>query len=222
MKHLDEAKENKSKIKDSAKTKKPRKHTGKDSLEMVDNSASIKTIPDPIDEIYLAPASKKNSPSPAFDRFSKTVLNEVDQSKFSSNHIINSTRFWGFQPGGRLESTWKKMPNNSYILFYTGWGLYTLGVRLVGKKEDRELAKELWPDYRDTSGGTDNENKQPYQYLLYLADPLPINLPAKVLHSYLGYKNDYVSGFIKADRQGISKIVSEHGSFRNFLKEYIS
>lgn len=220
MQHLDEAKNNKSKSKrDQSQTNFPRKHTGSDSASMLDTSASGETVPDPVNQLYLAPASKKNS-SPAFSRFSKTVLNKVDPSELLRSDKSDAERFWGFQPGGKLESTWRRMSNNDYILFYTGWGLYTLGVRLVGRERNRRLAEALWPDYRDTSGGTDNDNKQPYEYLLYLADPLPINLPAKDLHTYLGYSNNYVSGFTRAKPHGVRKIVFDHGSVRNFLKQY--
>jgi hypothetical protein len=132
----------------------------------------------------------------------------------------DAQRFWGFQPGGQLESVWRKMSNNDYILFYTGWGLYSLGVRLVGREQNRRLAEALWPDYTDVSGGTDNDKKQPYEYILYLADPLPIDLPAQVLHSYLGYSNNHIVGFKRANPTGVRKIVSEHGSLREFLKKY--
>jgi len=219
MRHLDEAKKNKSK-KERSQTDSPRKHTGRDTASALGTKTSAETVPDPINQLYLAPASKKNS-SPAFSRFSKTILDTVDQSELPENYKNDAERFWGFQPGGRLESTWRKMYNNDYILFYTGWGVYTLGIRLVGREHNRRVAKALWPDYRDTSGGTDNDNKQPYEYLLYLADPLPINLPAEDLHSYLGYSGNHISGFMRADPNGVRKVVSDYGSIREFLKQYI-
>lgn len=219
MQHLDKAKKNKSGSKRDRYRRNSPQHTGRDSASMLETIASSETVPDPVNQLYLAPASKKNS-SPAFSRYSETVLNEVDQSKLPEDIKSNAKRFWGFQPGGKLESTWRRMSNNEYVLFYTGWGLYTLGVRLVGREHNQRIAKELWPDYRDTRGGTDNDNKQPYEYLLYLADPLPINLPAEDLHSYLGYSNNYISGFMRANTNGVKKIVSEHGSVGNFLEQY--
>lgn len=219
MKHLDEAKKNKSK-KERSQSDYPRKHTGRDTASALGTNTSPETVPDPTNQLYLAPASKKNRPSPAFDRFSRTVLDTVGQSSLPEDYKNNVNRFWGFQPGGKLESIWRRMSKNEYILFYTGWGVYTLGIRLVGKEHNRRVAKALWPDHRNTNGGTDNDNKQPYEYLLHLADPLPINLPAEALHSYLGYSDNHISGFMRANPNGVKKIVSDYGSIREFLKKY--
>ena len=219
MKHLASAKElNKD---DYQKNSGVRRYTGRDSAKQLDRSSPPDTIPEPLPELYLAPASKKNS-SPAFDRFSATVLNSVqlDEPVVINNQLVS--RFWGFQPGGQSQNAWRQIRDGSYILFYTGWGLYTLGVRIAGRVHDPELSKKLWPDYADTSGGTDNDapNPQPYEYIICLADPFPIHIPTEEIHPHFGWEIRHLIGFTKVEPDGIQSLRQEYGSVREFLKKY--
>lgn len=161
----------------------------------------------PSPQVFLAPCSKQDGHSRAYQNLLHTVVGGVDLDAYDAqSRLSGETAVWGLVEGN--SSTWENIDEGDYLFFYVGDGDYEYACEVLDKERNAELAKALWPNYRAGETGGDDPGR-PWEYIVYLDFPTKIDLDAHELHGPAGYANDYIIGFQPLNEAGHEYIHAE-------------
>jgi 5-methylcytosine-specific restriction protein B len=157
--------------------------------------------------VFLAPCA---SDFPQ-ENFEKTVEGGVPKSEYSewtSEDFGASVSVWGLTGG--LEGTWERIAPGDYLLFYFGGLEFHYVAEVIGKTHDPNWGTELWPDY----------DESPFEYLIFLDDPVPVTIDSKMVSDFAGYSRDHPQNFQPLNDQGLDAIEEEYGSVESFVEAH--
>lgn len=166
--------------------------------------------------VYLAPCSHKRPQS----HLQATVLNGISASvyrEYTTKDFGETVGIWGLTPG--LQTIWERIERDDYLLFYLGNEHYRYATRVLGKERNQELALGLWPDYASKAAGG-GDTTDPWEFILYLDDPIEIDLDSSHLHGWAGHAINHPKGFMPLNPDGLAAIQRRYGSIDQFIQEY--
>lgn len=153
-------------------------------------------------KIYRAPyASDK-----AFSNFEHSVIDglPVDEVTQHSDREFESgsIRMWGTTVVG----SWKHIEPGDFLIFYRSGG-YEHAAEVIGTERNEDLGRSVWPNYEG----------DPWDCIIYLKEPVEINVPSAPLHELAGYSVSHTQNFGPLSDMGIGAIRADYGSVENFV-----
>jgi MoxR-like ATPase len=152
--------------------------------------------------IYRAPYASDD----AFSNFERTVLEglSVDDVTPYSDRDFDSgpVRMWGTT----VARSWRKIDPGDFIIFYRS-GEYEHAAEVVGTERNEELGGFVWPNYEG----------EPWDCLIYLKQPVEINVESAPLHELAGYNVSHTQNFAPLNEMGLGAIRATYGSVEEFI-----
>jgi MoxR-like ATPase len=153
-------------------------------------------------KIYRAPYASDE----AFSNFERTVLDgfatdeiaQYSEREFKSEPV----RMWGTT----VARSWKKIDPGDYLIFYRS-GEYEHAAEVVGIERNEQLGGFVWPNYEG----------DPWDCIIYLKDPIEINVPSAPLHELAGYDVTHTQNFAPLNEMGLGAIRAKYGSVEDFV-----
>lgn len=166
--------------------------------------------------IHLAPCSKQQGDAKAYQHLQESVVEGINLDAFETeiSRRNGKTAVWGLTEGN--SNRWKRVEKEDYLLFYVGNEEYEYAAKVIGREYNPELAEKIWPDYLIGSAGGDDPN-DPWEYIIYLDDPIKLNLDSKIVHRAAGYKENFPRRFMRLNDEGISTLEKKYGSLDEFV-----
>lgn len=145
----------------------------------------------------------------AQENFRRTVLDGVSRDKVEAHTdpSVDSTpiRVWGTKE--TVESTWENISPGDFLIFYRD-GTYEYAAEVISTERNEELGREIWPNFEEDS---------PWVCVIYLQDPVQLNVDSAEIHDLAGYDIDYPMGFSPLNEMGIGGIRGRYGSVESFV-----
>ena len=168
-------------------------------------------------QIFLAPCVNDH----AQHHFQDTVLDKVDVEHDRYREHVPSryhgrVSIWGTGEGN--QSTAEAMEPGDVILFYVGENTYSHYAVVQQVQRNSELAEVLWTPYGDTIRKDETEN---WPWVMYLGDPVEVDIDSTVLHDTLGWSQSYPLGFTRVADHRVAQLKAEHGSVQQYLEEVL-
>lgn len=144
----------------------------------------------------------------ALRNFRRTVVDGVDRNAVAE-HTDRAfdgdiVRLWGTK--GTVQGSWKNVGAGDYLIFYRD-GTYTHSAEVLGTEMNEPLGRSVWPNF---------EEGKPWLCVIYLGEPVEINVDSSVIHDLAGYDIDYPMGFSPLNEMGIGGIRGKYGSVESF------
>lgn len=168
-------------------------------------------------ELYFVPCSKQGDTSRAYRHLEETVLESVPRAEFdpyTDYDLGSAVSMWGATEGSKPQ--WEYLSRGDLLLFYVGDGFYQYAARVVGKQENVELAEALWSNRDSSHGGYDPTD--PWKYLMYLNQPVEVQIQGAEIHGFAGHKINYPPRFLKVNEQAHQAIREEFGSVGEYIR----
>lgn len=146
----------------------------------------------------------------AQDNFNRTVLEGVDIDQVRQHTTVpfdtEKLPIWG-----TLEANvgvWKQLQIGDFLFFYQD-GMYSYAARILGREENEDLGKTLWPDH---------EEGKPWKYIMYLFDVTETNITTDEINDLADYQDDFFPrGFQSLNQKGVNGIRSRYGTVWEFV-----
>jgi len=152
--------------------------------------------------IYRAPYASDD----AFSNFERTVLEglPVDEVSEYSDRDFESdpVRMWGTTVAG----SWRHIDPGDFLIFYRS-GKYEHAAEVVGTERNEELGRVVWPNYEG----------EPWDCIIYLKEPVEINVESAPLHELAGYDVTHTQNFGPLSDMGLGAIRANYGSVEDFV-----
>lgn len=173
-------------------------------------SASDNSLPN----AFLAPCSG-GAAETNLKRTIETPVPSEDYRGYTTKEFGPSVHLWGMREA--KQSTWGKMEPGDWLLFYTGNFTYSYAARVRDRERNPTLAAEVWSP---RIGSTPDERKAAaeWEYVIYLDDPVSINLPSQSFHDRLGYNDEYPQGFRRVTH--MDELRAEYGSLDELVRQF--
>ena len=141
--------------------------------------------------------------------FRRTVLNGVPADELESVTEYNlegeRVRVWGTKAS--VESSWKKVEKGDFLIFYRD-GKYEYATEVLDTERNEELGREIWPNHGEGD---------PWVCIIYLAEPVELNVSSAEIHDLAGYDMTHTMGFSPLNEMGIGGIRGRWGSIEEFV-----
>lgn len=158
--------------------------------------------------LFLAPCSN----SLARSHFEDTVVQGVPTDTYAEYlpgefHTEERIPVWGTGEGNA--SAIRSMAVGDVVAFYIGDTTYShmSTVRKVERNED--LAHQIWTD----------EDGETWPYVIYLEEPVKVNLSSTEFHRAFGWEIDYPLGFTRVNDDRLEQIRTQYGSLESYLQQ---
>lgn len=155
--------------------------------------------------VFLAPYGN----TAAQENFERTVVDGVDftvVSEFTDRDFTDDVvRLWGTKAS--VEGSWKKISPGDFLFFYRD-GQYDRAVEVVDTERNEELGRKIWPNHEEDS---------PWECIIYVKNPVQLNLDSGILHDLAGHDITYVMGFSKLNELGLGGLRGRYGSIENLV-----
>ncbi len=158
--------------------------------------------------IFLAPCASQ-FPQDNFEKTVKGGVSRDEYTQWTSEDFGDSVSIWGLSGG--LEGTWDRISAGDYLLFYFGELEFHYAAMVIGKEHDEVWGSELWPDY---------EGDDPFEYLIFLDDPLRVTIDSREISDFAGYKRKHPQNFQPLNEKGLDGIQQEYGSVESFIEQH--
>lgn len=168
-------------------------------------------------QIFLAPCVNEK----AQQHFRAAVIDKVDVDSETYRSLVPSryqerVAIWGTGEGN--SPTAKAMETGDVILFYVGENTYSHYAIVKGVERNPELAEALWTPYGDTIRKDEKAN---WPWVMYLSDPVEIDIDSERLHDIFGWNQSFPMGFTRIADHRITRLQNEHGSVQQYLEEML-
>ena len=152
--------------------------------------------------IFLAPIG---NPA-AQENFQNTVIDGVSAERvgtFSDQFPDRDpVRLWGT----KVRGSWKNVTTDDYLLYYRD-GAYDFSTKVLATEENEALGRDVWPNF---------EESDPWDCIMYVDDPVRIDVDATEVADLAGYDRTHVMGFSPLNEMGIGGIRGKYGSVDAF------
>jgi hypothetical protein len=131
-------------------------------------------------------------------------------TKNDLQNIFKDGKFaaWGATPGEGNLQTWHRMKEGDYILIYRKKKFIAIG-EVAHRLHNKKLAEFFWG--RDKNGQT-------WEYMYFIINEEPINLPVERLNHYLDYSRDYFpQGFMGIAEEKLQRVNTRYGDFYDLI-----
>lgn len=153
-------------------------------------------------KIYRAPYGSDK----AFSNFERTVLEGLpteEVTQYSDRDFESEpVRMWGTTVAG----SWRQITPGDFLIFYRS-GEYEHAAEVVGTERNEELGGSVWPNYEG----------DPWDCIIYLKEPVDINVPSAPLHELAGYDIVHTQSFGPLNDMGLGAIRAKCGSVEEFV-----
>jgi len=157
--------------------------------------------------VFLAPYAN----AAAQENFRRTVVEGVSAdrvARHSDEHPdTEPVRLWGTKE--TVEGEWSGIDPGDYLLFYRD-GTYQHAVEVLDTEKKESLGRDIWPNHEDG---------EPWVCVIYLDDPVEIDVSASELHDLAGYGRDFPLGFSPLNEMGIGGIRGRYGSVEGLTED---
>ena len=165
--------------------------------------------------IFLAPTSNET----AIKHLQQSVEEGITPSKYE-RHLDTEKipaddspiSIWGTK---RAFADRHEFKYGDIMLFYTGDGKYTKAGVIQDSEINEELAELIWGV--DESNATESED--PWSHILYLDDPIAVDIDGSEIANYADYNIDYVLGLQPLNDQGHREIRDAYSDIPSFIIE---
>jgi len=168
-------------------------------------------------KLYFVPCSKQGGTSRAYRHFEETVLDSIPRAEYgpyTDAELGPAVSLWGATQGSKPQ--WEYLSHGDLLLFYVGDGRYQYAARVVGKEENVELAEALWSNDNSSHGGYDPTD--PWKYLIYLNQPVEVQIQGAEIHGFAGHEIDYPPRFLKINEQAHQTIRERFDSVAEYIR----
>ncbi|WP_179204610.1 HNH endonuclease [Halobacterium hubeiense] len=157
--------------------------------------------------LFLAPCSNEH----AQEHFENTVLTGVSVADYEDEipeQLQDSERIpiWGTGEGNATAAD--AIEPGDIIAFYVGDKTYSHIATVRSTEVNEDLARSIW---RDKEGDT-------WPYVIYLDDPVEVDLDSVAFHDDIGYDIAYPLGFTRVDEQRVDELRLQHGSLEDYFE----
>lgn len=154
--------------------------------------------------VFLAPYAN----AAAQENFRRTAREGVPAStvgRYTDSHPdADPIRVWGTK---ETVGSWTKIDPGDYLFFYQD-GTYDNAAEVIDTEENEELGRELWPNH---------EAGAPWSRIIYIEEPIPMDVPSSEIHGLAGYDRDHPQGFSSLNDLGVGGIRGRYGSVENLV-----
>jgi DNA-binding CsgD family transcriptional regulator len=180
-------------------------------IDLDDITSTVTLIPEPPvgreRQLYQAPCANDVAQS----HYRQTVQSKIDVSEYADilpSEIADQyeeTAVWG--TGN--DSAAKHLRQGDVIAFYTGDLRYDSIAVVIDSEQNEELDDALpWNAYER---GLNQEDSDTWPYVIYLTDPIPVDIDSAQFHEHLGYDGDFPLGFRRVAPHRVSKLEADYG-----------
>ena len=162
-------------------------------------------------EVFLAPYAN----DAAQENFQRTVVEGVDVDRVGSHtdreleHLRTAggdrIRLWGTKK--TVSGTWENIEPGDFLFFYRD-GTYEQASMVLATEENEQLGREIWPNHGDDD---------PWVCIIYLDEPVNLNLDSSVVHDLAGHDINYVMGFSPLNDMGLGGLRGRYGSIEELV-----
>ena len=155
--------------------------------------------------VFLAPYGN----DAAQENFERTVVDGIDRERVSQ-HTDRSfdgdvVRLWGTKDS--VSGSWKQIEPGDFLFFYNS-GSYERAAEVLGVERNEALGRDVWPNH-----GEDD----PWVCIIYLDEPVDLNLDSEVVHDLAGHDITYVMGFQSLNEMGTGGLRGRFGSIEDLV-----
>jgi len=155
--------------------------------------------------IYRAPIGN----SAARKNFEATVLEGVERDRVADHTETapkqSPVRAWGTKE--TVKGTWEDIEPGDFLIFYRD-GVYEYAAKVIDTEENESLGRDLWPNH---------EEDKPWLCVIYLEEPVKLDVDSSEVHELAGYDIDYPMGFSPLNEMGVGGIRGRYGSVEAFI-----
>lgn len=145
----------------------------------------------------------------ARENFERTVVSGVDvdgvKAEMEWEPSDDIVRLWGTK--ATLEGTWKNVHPGDFLIFYRD-GKYEYAAEVIETERNEPLGREIWPNH---------EAEEPWVCIIYLKEPVELNVNSAEIHELAGYNMTHTMGFSPLNEMGIGGIRGRWGSVEEFV-----
>lgn len=152
--------------------------------------------------IYRAPYASEE----AFSNFERGVLEGLPSEEVveytGRDFETEPVRMWGTT----VEGSWKDIEPGDFLIFYRR-GQYEHAAEVVGTEKNGELGSAVFPNYEG----------DPWDCIIYLEEPVEINVESAPLHDLAGYDVSHTQNFAPLNDMGLGAIRARYESVEDFV-----
>lgn len=158
-------------------------------------------------KLFLAPATNRE----ALQCLDRAVLEgfETNTRLNFPEEVDTPVRVWGLIE--TILPTWKTIEEGDWILFYVDEDRYGYLTRIVGKCMDSELGESI----RKEALGDDFNGVRDWDCLVFLDEPVEVEVSGRKVANTFGYGNNYPVRFIRVTEERWES--SEFDSVEEFI-----
>lgn len=164
-------------------------------------------------QLYQAPCANDVAQS----HYRQTVQSKVKVSDYAGilpSEIVDQYEkiaIWGTGNDSAAEH----LRRGDVITFYTGSYRYDSIAIVIGSDQNEEIDDALWNAYER---GLNEEDSETWPYVIYLSDPIPVDIDSTQFHDHLGYDGDYPLGFRRVASHRVSKLEANYGDLETYFE----
>ncbi|WP_440991212.1 AAA family ATPase [Haloarchaeobius baliensis] len=156
-------------------------------------------------KVFLAPYGN----DVARENFERTVLDGIDAHRIHdhSERTFESerVRLWGTKDS--VAGSWRKIEPGDFLFFYRD-GRYEQAAEVIATERNEPLGRDIWPNHGDDD---------PWICIIYLEEPVELDLDSSILHDLAGHDISYVMGFQTLNEMGVGGLRGRYGSIEELV-----
>jgi len=155
--------------------------------------------------VFLAPYGN----DAAQENFERTVVDGIDRERVSQ-HTDRSfdgdvVRLWGTKDS--VSGSWTQIEPGDFLFFYNS-SSYERAAEVLATERNEALGRDVWPNH-----GEDD----PWVCIIYLDEPVELNLDSEIVHDLAGHDITYVMGFQRLNEMGTGGLRGRYGSIDDLV-----
>jgi MoxR-like ATPase len=156
-------------------------------------------------EVFLAPYANEA----AQENFQRTVVEGIDTGRVRE-HTDRTfggerVRLWGTKE--TVSGSWRNVEPGDFLFFYRD-GSYEQAAEVLGTERNESLGRDIWRNHGDD---------EPWVCIIYLDEPIELDLDSSIVHGLAGHDIDYVMGFSPLNEMGIGGLRGRYGSIEELV-----
>ncbi|MFC3478987.1 AAA family ATPase [Halobacterium litoreum] len=145
----------------------------------------------------------------AYENFQRTVIDGIPGETVAAHSSFGSgkdnVRMWGTKE--TVSGSWSSVEEGDFLFFYRD-GSYTHAAEVIETEQNEALGRDIWPNH---------EEDAPWLCVIYLDEPVEIDVDSSEIHELAGYDIDYPMGFSPLNEMGVGGIRGRYGSVADLV-----